>query len=208
MAQPFRRASNELAELYIVMQHAANRSGRLLHDDVGPLLSAAGLRLQLLSMDHPQTAEEIQRIAAILDRAFERIRAVSQELAPSPVLRSGLKNSLARLVESAAAARTGLAIKLNYKIAADPPHLLMEPACALFEAAGAAVAAAAGLFAASRIAITAQGTRRISIRVADNGRARGRVQALDPARRIAEAQGLSFNIATKQDTIVLIRYAL
>ncbi len=56
------------------------RAGKILHDDVGPLLSAAGLRLQLIKMDFPETAELVREVTAVLDDAIDRVRAVSQEL--------------------------------------------------------------------------------------------------------------------------------
>jgi signal transduction histidine kinase len=200
---------DEVAQRYTRMHAAANRSGQVLHDDVGPLLSAAGLHLQLLRLDYPRMKHDIDQISAILDQAFERIRTVSQELAPSPVLRGGLKNALEWLAASTAAAHPGMVVKVNYQAAAELP---VDAACALYQAAGEAVAAA---LSATRIAITVRGARlgtrpagKISIRIVDNGRPRGRAQALHAARRIAEAQGLSITVATKQDTIVLIRYAL
>ena len=55
------------------------RAGRILHDDVGPLLSAAGLQLQLIKMDFPETAERIREVTQVLDDAIDRVRAVSQE---------------------------------------------------------------------------------------------------------------------------------
>jgi signal transduction histidine kinase len=61
------------------------RAGKTLHDDVGPLLASAGLRLQLLRMDHPQAAEQISELLVTLDDAMERVRALSRELSPSPL---------------------------------------------------------------------------------------------------------------------------
>jgi signal transduction histidine kinase len=58
--------------------------GQALHDEIGPLLSAAGLRLQLLRMDFPETAERVREITEVLDEAIDRVRALSQELKPSP----------------------------------------------------------------------------------------------------------------------------
>src|SRR5947209_8263254 len=58
------------------------RAGSILHDDVGPLLSAAGLHLQLLCLDFPRTQERIDQVFGILDEAMEKVRALSQELAP------------------------------------------------------------------------------------------------------------------------------
>ena len=59
-------------------------AGQALHDEIGPLLSAAGLRLQLLRMDFPETADRINEITQTLDEAIDQIRALSQELKPSP----------------------------------------------------------------------------------------------------------------------------
>ncbi len=56
------------------------RAGKLLHDDVGPLLSAAGLRLQLIKMDFPETAGMVQAVTETLDAAIDRVRDVSREL--------------------------------------------------------------------------------------------------------------------------------
>lgn len=60
------------------------RAGRALHDEIGPLLSAAGLRLQLLRMDFPETAERVREVTESLDQAIDRIREISRELKPSP----------------------------------------------------------------------------------------------------------------------------
>ncbi|HUA86989.1 MAG TPA: histidine kinase dimerization/phosphoacceptor domain-containing protein [Bryobacteraceae bacterium] len=58
------------------------RVGKILHDEIGPLLSAAGLRLQLIKMDHPETAEQVREVTEALDEAIDRVRALSQELRP------------------------------------------------------------------------------------------------------------------------------
>src|SRR5258708_2133454 len=58
------------------------RAGKILHDDVGPLLSAAGLHLQLISLDFPAAGERMDKILGILGDAMEKVRALSQELAP------------------------------------------------------------------------------------------------------------------------------
>ncbi len=56
------------------------RAGKTLHDDIGPLLSAAGLRLQLIKMDFPETADLVREVTEVLDDAIDRVRAVSQDL--------------------------------------------------------------------------------------------------------------------------------
>ncbi len=63
-------------------------AGKTLHDDIGPLLSAAGLRLELLRMDFPETTDRVREVTQTLDDALDRVRALSQELRPfSPKLR-------------------------------------------------------------------------------------------------------------------------
>jgi hypothetical protein len=42
-------------------------AGQALHNEIGPLLSAAGLRLQLLRMDFPETADRINEITQTLE---------------------------------------------------------------------------------------------------------------------------------------------
>ncbi len=57
-----------------------DRAGKLLHDDIGPLLSAAGLKLQLIAMDFPDAAPLVRDVTATLDLAIDRVRALSREL--------------------------------------------------------------------------------------------------------------------------------
>jgi len=66
------------------------QAGKALHDEIGPLLSAAGLRLQLVKMDFPETAERVREVTETLDNAIDRVRALAQELRPfSPKHRAG-----------------------------------------------------------------------------------------------------------------------
>jgi signal transduction histidine kinase len=60
------------------------RAGKVLHDDIGPLLSGAGLRLQLLRMDYPDTAERVREVTETLDQAIDRVRELSQQLKRAP----------------------------------------------------------------------------------------------------------------------------
>jgi signal transduction histidine kinase len=71
------------------LQEQIKRAGQTLHDDVAPLLAGAGLQLQILRMDHPQTAEQVTETLATLEEAMDKIRALSQQLAPSPFTPAG-----------------------------------------------------------------------------------------------------------------------
>jgi signal transduction histidine kinase len=64
------------------MDPKIERAGKILHDEIGPLLSAAGLRLQLIKMDFPQTEDRVREVTEALDEAIDRVRALSQELRP------------------------------------------------------------------------------------------------------------------------------
>jgi signal transduction histidine kinase len=64
-------------------------AGQTLHDDVAPLLTGAGFQLQLLRMDHPETAAQVNEVLSVLDDAMERVRRLSQQLAPSPFTPAG-----------------------------------------------------------------------------------------------------------------------
>jgi len=63
------------------------RAGRLLHDEVGPLLAAAGLKLQLLKMDFPKAGKHVDDALGILEQAMDHVRALSRELAPPKFLK-------------------------------------------------------------------------------------------------------------------------
>jgi signal transduction histidine kinase len=60
------------------------RTGQTLHNDVAPLLVAAGLQLQLLRLDHPAAAAQVNEVLLALEGAMDHVRELSQDLAPSP----------------------------------------------------------------------------------------------------------------------------
>ena len=66
-----------------------------LHDEVGQVLSAAGLRLELMRMDFaariPEIAERTAAIQNELDRALTSVRRVVSHINPAP-----LKSRVAR----------------------------------------------------------------------------------------------------------------
>ena len=78
------------------------RISRLLHDEVGQVLSAVGLQMDVLKLDsnrwHPEIAERIHEIQHMLDHAMQEVRALSYDLNPAVVERAGLQSALDRLV--------------------------------------------------------------------------------------------------------------
>src|SRR5687767_13617296 len=80
----------------------SDRVSRLLHDEVGQVLSAVGLQLDVLKLDFreqlPEITERIKEIQSMLDQAVEQVRALSYDLNPAVVERAGLQRAMDRLV--------------------------------------------------------------------------------------------------------------
>lgn len=78
------------------------RVARILHDDVGQVLSAIGLQLDVLRMDFsaeaPGIADRVAEIQRLLESAIDRVRDLSFELNPATVERAGLQFALERLI--------------------------------------------------------------------------------------------------------------
>jgi len=80
----------------------SNRVSRLLHDEVGQVLSAVGLLLDVLKLDYrsqiPELTERVHEIQKMLENAVQQVRSLSYDLNPSVVERAGLQMALDRLV--------------------------------------------------------------------------------------------------------------
>lgn len=78
------------------------RVSRRLHDEVGQVLSAVGLQLDVLKLDFreqlPEITPRVDEIQQALDRAVQEVRALSYDLNPAVVERAGLHFALERLV--------------------------------------------------------------------------------------------------------------
>lgn len=79
------------------------RVSGVLHDDVGQTLTAAGLELDLLSLDFaaedPALSARIAAVQKTLETAFQSVRSLSHEVHPDPAGRFGLVRALERLTE-------------------------------------------------------------------------------------------------------------
>jgi signal transduction histidine kinase len=198
LAKPLANDAEQLAALCHLLATKLRSASRQLHDNVGPLLSVAGLRLQMLGADAPGAKAGVDEVAQLLEQAIQEIRTVSRELHRSPADQIGLKNALLRFAEQ------NPWLSLSYSATAPLPS---ADAAALYLAA--TEAASAGLRAgASRVRISVTGSAGVRIRVADNGRAPGRKRALSVSRLLAEQAGLGFECMTGRGTIVSIRYAI
>jgi len=103
---------------------ALARVSKLLHDDVSQVLSAVGLQLDAMRMEFSEQAPDIDRraseIQALLERAIEQLRDISNELNPSIVERAGLQFALDRLIDKSRKNFCGT-LRLHYDPATHVP---------------------------------------------------------------------------------------
>ena len=97
---------HSLAELLVRLlnthESQLHRVSRILHDDVGQVLSAVGFQLDALRYDlkdkTPELAARIPEIQEILEQAMKHVRDLSFELHPGIVEKAGLPAAMDRLV--------------------------------------------------------------------------------------------------------------
>lgn len=195
--------AEELAEACVLARQEMTRASRVLHDEIGSLLAVAGLRLQLLHMDYPETAERTAELAEALDGAMRHVRSLARELDPSPVARTGLRNALIDLADRY---RDGYGVDTEVRYSATA-IAAPEVAGTLYLAAADAVNVAAFVAGVTRIVISATGSRSLIVRVSFDGNPRGVPAKLGAAELLAGHAGLRFEVATGKGTIVTIRYA-
>lgn len=78
----------------------ASRVGRVLHDEIGQLLTAAGLHLDAArqSADPEERQKQLEEAQRAFEQAILAVRELSESLPPSMVQRVGLPFALERLV--------------------------------------------------------------------------------------------------------------
>jgi signal transduction histidine kinase len=193
--------ADELARELVAARAKLRRAAQVLHDDVGSLLAVAGLRLQLLRMDHPASDAHAAEVSEALDGVMQHLRTLSRDLEPTPVRRTGLKNALLDLAERHLE-QGSLDISLRYTATVALPPVAAD---AMYQAIESAVEAAAG----GRITISISGTRALTARVDYGGVLKNGVRNLAAAGLLAAHAGLNFVVKeTKKGTIVSIQYAI
>ena len=201
---PQNQTVERLAEACVDARAKLRYASRALHDDVGSLLAVAGLRLQLLGMEHPEVAAHTREVAEALDGVMDRVRKLTRELDPSPVARTGLKNALLDLAEQSMMTHGGSVI-VRYRATFRPP---VEAAEAIYLAAGEVMAAAAARKSVEKVAISASGSKTVTVRVTHAGKAADAHRDLEHAALLARRSGLTFDVGTGKGTIVTIGYAM
>jgi len=160
---------------------------RLLHDHVGPYLSAAGLQLDLLRMDLAENGSpgsaRASEVQTMLETIIGLLRDFGQELNPAQAERLGLRAALDQLAGSLRPRFQG-----NLRVRADagaaPPP---EASAALYRIAREAARNAVQHAGCSAIQILLKSLRRgPALEVRDNG------QGFDPADSALARKGMGF----------------
>lgn len=95
--------ARRLAELLAQKDWRLLEAGRALHDDIGQILTAAGIRCDLLAGQiagiAPELAEESATLQSLLEQCLQRVRHLSGDLNRATADRLGLKAAIDRLIE-------------------------------------------------------------------------------------------------------------
>lgn len=199
-----RACAAELAGDLAAAQVRLRRAAQVLHDDVGSLLAVAGLRLQLLRMDHPAAETQAKEVSQALEGVMDHLRNLSRDLEPTPVRRTGLQSALRDLAAERRRS-TGVDVAVRYNATANLPPALAD---AVFKAVDTAVTAGTDQGAA-RVRVTVSGARSLTAKVAYPAQEKRAGPRLAAAAMLAVHAGLRFEVAlTKKGTIVSIHHAV
>ena len=93
-----------LAELVAQKDWRLLEAGRFLHDDLGQLLTAAGIRIDLIASQltkqaSVETVETVTLLQDLLEQCMVRVRTMSEDLNRSTADRLGLRSAIERLCE-------------------------------------------------------------------------------------------------------------
>jgi signal transduction histidine kinase len=198
-------------------QDKMNKAAKVLHEDVGQVLTVVGFHLDVLRQDHggkaPEIAESTKLIQKLLEKAIEDVRKVSYQLNSDIVQRSGLRYALntliGRLRES-----TGATIRL---LLDSKVHVPMAIAPAVFAIAEQAVGNALAHSQGDKIEVVLQPVHDgVRLEIRDNGigfdleqtRANARGIGLVWMQHISAKAGLQLQVSSKagQGTIVQATY--
>lgn len=179
------------------------RVSRILHDDVGQILSAIGLQLDLLRMDINENvagcSQRIVEIQKVIELAVAQVRDLSYELNPSIVERTGLQFALDRLV-----GRFRKGFQGSIRLLFDPSvRLPLEAATAVYKIAEQALDNAVKHSGATKVDVVAKpGKQGVTLEIRDNG---GGFVATRPAD---DAQGLGLNLMRYHATQSGLRFSV
>lgn len=160
------RLIRNLSHSHDELQHVA----RVLHEDVGQVLTVAGLQLEVLRQDcvrqYPSGAQQAADVQQLLEKAINEVRDLSYRLNPSLVPRSGLRHALDTLVGRFRQS-SGSTIRFLMDSKVHPP---LPVAMALYEVAEEALENAVRHSGATLVEVVLQPVQdSVRLTVKDNG---------------------------------------
>lgn len=170
MPQPQSSLKRMIVSVINAREMESNRVSRLLHDEVGQVLSAVGLQLDVLKLDFkaqvPELVDRIREIQQMLDQAVTQVRALSYDLNPAVVEKAGLQSALDRLVGRYRSDFTG-SLRFTYDSSVRPP---LDVANAWYKIAELALENAVQHAQASKIEVSIRPTPKGSVlEIRDDG---------------------------------------
>lgn len=168
------KTDQALANLLIGLIHSDevkfHRVSRILHDDVGQVMSAVGFQLDALRYDleqqAPRLAGRIPEIQELLEQAMQHVRDLSFELNPGVVEKAGLQAALDRLLGRFRQQRGG-SIRLMFDTSLRVPPVVAN---ALYKVAETGLANAVQHAMATQIDLFVKGSGKgASLEIRDNG---------------------------------------
>lgn len=196
-----------LAHLLVSVMNAREQEGarvsRILHDEVGQVLSAIGLQLDLLRMDLndkvADTSQRISEIQKVLETSVAQVRDLSYELNPSIVERTGLQFALDRL---AGRYRKGFDGKIRL-LFDSKVRLPLEVATALYKIAEQAIDNAVAHSGATRVEVLVRPVKQgVSLEVRDNG------HGFSSEKETTGNTGLGFHLMRYHSTQAGLRFSV
>ena len=205
----------DLANLLVSVMHARDQDGarisRILHDEVGQILSAIGLQLDLLRMDIKENVADatlrIGDIQKVIETAVVQVRDLSYELNPSVVERTGLAFALDRLVGRYRKNWSG-SIRLLFDSAL---RVSVEPATALYKIAEQALDNAVMHSGCTQVQVLVKRAKdAVALEIRDNGK--GFPSALESGglglhlmKYHAAQTGLQFSVASSPEKGTIVK---
>ncbi|MCL4854235.1 MAG: hypothetical protein KJZ78_22980 [Bryobacteraceae bacterium] len=216
MSDPSTSLAKSLVTLLRAREGEYERVSRLLHDEIGQVLSAVGLQLDVLRLDYkdqvPEIAARTAEIQNLLERAMKQVRDLSYLLNPAIVERAGLHSALDRLVGRSRTSFPGpIRLLLDSSVRIPP-----DVGTAFYRIAEQAIENAVQHSGATLIEVLLKPAKNAaSLEIRDNGTgfspdARNRENGLGLAlmHYYAEQKNLEFKIrsGTDEGTIVSVLY--
>jgi len=179
------------------------RVARVLHDEVGQVLSAVGLQLDVLKLDLQDRVPEIvtrtTEIQQMLERAITQVRGLSYELNPAIVERAGLQFAMERLCGKYRDQFRG-----KFRLQYDPAvRLPLGPSNAIYKITELALDNVIAHANATQLEVIARaGTRGATIDIKDNG------VGFDPSHIDPRSAGLGLMLMAHHGLQAGVQYTL